>query len=47
MDIVRHGAIQREMVRALLPSLKPGGRLIYSVCSFEPEETIDVVEECS
>ena len=44
-DIVRHGAMQREMVRALSGSLKPGGRLVYSVCSFEPEETLDVVNE--
>jgi 16S rRNA (cytosine967-C5)-methyltransferase len=44
-DIMRHGAMQREMVRALSASLKSGGRLVYSVCSFEPEETSDVVDE--
>ena len=25
--------------------LKEGGRLVYSVCSFEPEETTDVMEK--
>ncbi len=44
-DIKRHGAMQREMVRALSTTLKRGGRLIYSVCSFEPEETSEVVDE--
>lgn len=44
-DIVRNGAMQRQMVRALSASLKSGGRLVYSVCSFEPEETLDVVNE--
>jgi 16S rRNA (cytosine967-C5)-methyltransferase len=44
-DIMRHGAMQRQMVKTLSTSLKPGGRLIYSVCSFEPEETSGVVDE--
>ena len=44
-DIKRHGAMQREMIGALSESLKAGGRLVYSVCSFEPEETLDVVDE--
>jgi len=43
-DIARHGVQQREMIEALSQNLKSGGRLVYSVCSFEPEETIDVVE---
>ncbi len=30
--------LQREIVSNLLPCLKPGGRLIYSTCSVDPEE---------
>lgn len=44
-DIVRQAGTQRRMVREALRILKPGGRLVYSVCSFEPEETVDVVRE--
>jgi 16S rRNA (cytosine967-C5)-methyltransferase len=44
-DIVRQAGIQRQMVRESLATLKPGGRLVYSVCSFEPEETVDIVDE--
>ena len=45
IDILKNGAMQKEMVKALSSSLRSGGRLIYSVCSFEPEETLDVVDE--
>jgi 16S rRNA (cytosine967-C5)-methyltransferase len=44
-DIVRQAGIQRRMVRETLRALKPGGRLVYSVCSFEPEETVDVMND--
>ena len=30
---------QRKMIEHALTMLKPGGELVYSVCSFEPEET--------
>ncbi len=30
--------IQRAILDAALPCLKPGGRLVYSTCSIEPEE---------
>jgi len=46
-DIARHGALQRGMIEALSRNLKSGGRLVYSVCSFEPEETVEVVEAVS
>jgi 16S rRNA (cytosine967-C5)-methyltransferase len=46
-DIARRGAFQREMIEALSRNLKSGGRLVYSVCSFEPEETVEVVEAVS
>ncbi len=42
-EISRYGSYQRALLRALWPSLKQGGHCIYSVCSFEPEETTDVL----
>jgi 16S rRNA C967 or C1407 C5-methylase (RsmB/RsmF family) len=30
--------LQVRMLNAVLPHLAPGGRLVYSVCSSEPEE---------
>ncbi len=37
------GVRQRQMIAASLPLLKPGGFLVYSVCTVFPEETIEVV----
>jgi 16S rRNA (cytosine967-C5)-methyltransferase len=36
--------LQGRIVKATLPFLKPGGRLVYSTCSIEPEENERVVE---
>jgi 16S rRNA (cytosine967-C5)-methyltransferase len=36
--------LQRGMIKHSLELLKPGGELVYSVCSFEPEETEDHLE---
>jgi len=35
--------IQRAILDHALPCLKPGGRLVYSTCSIEPEENQDLV----
>jgi 16S rRNA (cytosine967-C5)-methyltransferase len=35
--------VQLDLLRAAARHLSPGGRLVYSVCSFEPEETDQVV----
>jgi 16S rRNA (cytosine967-C5)-methyltransferase len=35
---------QRAILRAALGKLQPGGRLLYSTCSLEPEENEQVVE---
>ncbi len=36
---------QARLLRNALPQLAPGGRLVYSTCSLEPEENEDVVRE--
>ncbi len=40
----RHRATQRKLIAALVPLLKPGGILVYAVCSTEPEETQAVIQ---
>jgi 16S rRNA (cytosine967-C5)-methyltransferase len=34
---------QRAMIERALPHLKPGGRMVYSTCSLEPEENEEAV----
>ncbi len=42
-EIRRFPPIQRAILDRALPHLKPGGRLVYSSCSLEPEENEAVV----
>jgi 16S rRNA (cytosine967-C5)-methyltransferase len=42
-DLIELPAIQRRIVDVALERLKPGGRLVYSTCSIEPEENDDLV----
>lgn len=42
-DPSRLGELQRRMIDALLPLLRRGGSLVYSVCTVFAAETIDVV----
>jgi 16S rRNA (cytosine967-C5)-methyltransferase len=44
-DFARMAAEQLRIVRATMPLLKPGGVLVYSTCSLEPEENTAVVEQ--
>ena len=37
-DVARFATVQVELVKAAAAALKPGGRLVYAVCSLEPEE---------
>jgi 16S rRNA (cytosine967-C5)-methyltransferase len=37
-SVVRHAELQKRMVAEALRVLKPGGRLVYAVCSIHPEE---------
>lgn len=39
----RHQALQRQILDVVAPRLRPGGVLVYSTCSTEPEESEDVV----
>jgi 16S rRNA (cytosine967-C5)-methyltransferase len=44
-DIAALAAVQGALLRRAADLTKPGGRLVYCVCSLEPEEGIDVVTE--
>lgn len=44
-DILNLAAQQKELLRNAARVVKPGGRLIYSTCSVEPEENEDVVSD--
>lgn len=42
-EMTRLAAIQRTMLEEALRLVRPGGRVVYSVCTVTPAETIDVV----
>lgn len=41
----RHQATQRRMIEQVCRALRPGGVLVYSTCSTEPEENEQVIEQ--
>lgn len=43
-DLATLADAQREMIAGLATVVRPGGRLVYSTCSSEPEENESVVE---
>jgi 16S rRNA (cytosine967-C5)-methyltransferase len=43
-DIVELSGMQRKLLEHVLPALKPGGRLVYAVCTLSRPETVEVVE---
>ncbi|MCX5807772.1 MAG: 16S rRNA (cytosine(967)-C(5))-methyltransferase RsmB [Proteobacteria bacterium] len=43
-DIIDFGNYQLELLDSLWDNLKTNGHMVYSVCSFEPEETLQVIE---
>jgi 16S rRNA (cytosine967-C5)-methyltransferase len=44
-EIIRLRETQAQLLRESLPRLKPGGVLVYSTCSLEPEENGELVRE--
>jgi 16S rRNA (cytosine967-C5)-methyltransferase len=42
-DLDRQAERQRSILRAALRAIRPGGRVVYSTCSLEPEENEQVV----
>lgn len=42
-DLARQAERQRAILRAMLHAVRPGGRVVYSTCSLEPEENEQVV----
>lgn len=43
-DFARMQGEQEEILRAIVPHLRPGGTLVYATCSIEPEENEEVLE---
>ncbi|HZI33772.1 MAG TPA: RsmB/NOP family class I SAM-dependent RNA methyltransferase [Candidatus Binatia bacterium] len=43
-DVRELAEIQRKLLANVAPSLKPGGKLIFSVCTLTHAETVEVVE---
>ncbi|MGH9010895.1 MAG: rRNA cytosine-C5-methyltransferase, partial [Acidimicrobiia bacterium] len=41
-DIDRLAALQRELLAAAVPQVRPGGLLAYCVCTLSREETLDI-----
>ncbi|MFH1911920.1 MAG: RsmB/NOP family class I SAM-dependent RNA methyltransferase, partial [Pseudomonadota bacterium] len=44
-DIEKCSQIQRRLLRSAADCVRPGGRLIYSVCTVTPEENETVIED--
>jgi len=44
-EIERLRTTQLELLQSAAPRLKPGGTLVYSTCSLEPQENDQVVKE--
>jgi 16S rRNA (cytosine967-C5)-methyltransferase len=46
-DVMELAAAQKQLLANTVPALKPGGRLIYSVCTLTHAETVEVRAEIS
>jgi 16S rRNA (cytosine967-C5)-methyltransferase len=43
-SVLAMAALQPKLLKGAVPLVRKGGVLVYSVCSLEPEETLEVVE---
>jgi 16S rRNA (cytosine967-C5)-methyltransferase len=43
IDVQELAAVQKQLLLNVAPSIKPGGRLIYAVCTLTRAETVEVV----
>ena len=43
-DVTKLGELQHTLLAHAAPGVKPGGRLLYSVCTLTRSETLDVVD---
>ena len=43
-DVRELSAVQRQLLEHALPALKPGGKLVYAVCTLTRPETVEVAE---
>ncbi len=44
-DIASLAARQKELLRQAAALVRPGGHLVYAACSFEPEETVALIND--
>jgi 16S rRNA (cytosine967-C5)-methyltransferase len=44
-DLTRHAERQRAIAHASIRAIRPGGRVVYSTCSLEPEENEQMIVE--
>jgi 16S rRNA (cytosine967-C5)-methyltransferase len=42
-EVRRLASLQRSMIEAAIPLVRPGGLLVYSVCTVTPEETVEAI----
>lgn len=45
-DFTRHAALQLRLIESVRSVVKPGGRIVYSTCSLDPEENAAVASAC-
>ncbi len=43
-EVAKLAGVQARLLRAAVPMLRPGGVLVYCVCSLEPEEGVEQIE---
>src|SRR6185369_226103 len=44
-DVKELAAVQKQLLANVAPSVKPGGKLVYAVCTLTKSETTEVMED--